>query len=458
MVSASKLLPLLKNKKVEHFLTGLFVCLVLLTAALGTMTTGHNVQWYGSNTVSSAFAPLVMSVEQKLDAGTLNTNLLYSAYITLFDNVSDSDKSRVRQDLISCFYETVQYKDDKGKTCRMMRAISDTDKVFTRIEDKFHITISSTERQYMVSLAQIFTGGKSYVLSGNVTEYNTAISQYCQKYGISGYVPLVEAVMQQESGGSGGDPMQCSEGPCNTQYPNKPNGITDPAYSIRCGVQELAGCLRAAECKSPDDTPGISLALQGYNFGNGYISWALKKGGYSAKNAAEFSQMEARKLGWSGYGDVNYVNHVLRYYSVLGGGSAGKGSFASPIAKGQFTISSGFGERIDPVSGGKKFHRGVDMAAPYGTPICAGADGTVIYAQYGAKAYSGYGNVVVIRHSSSLVSLYGHCSRLLVSSGQAVRKGQVIAEVGSTGKSTGNHCHFEIRVNGSSVNPLPYLA
>lgn len=152
-------------------------------------------------------------------------------------------------------------------------------------------------------------------VSAEVQQYRPVIQQYAAQYGMSDYVELIMAVMMQESGGTGSDPMQAAEGAFNTQYPHTPNGITDPIYSIQCGIQELKSCLDAAEVQSPMDIDRISLALQGYNFGNGYISWAVNKyGGYSAANAQEFSQMQAQRLGWSSYGDVEYVPHVLRYY------------------------------------------------------------------------------------------------------------------------------------------------
>lgn len=126
---------------------------------------------------------------------------------------------------------------------------------------------------------------------------------------------LIKAVMMQESGGIGLDPMQSSEGSFNTRYPREPNGITDPEYSISCGVQELKACLRSADVESPIDMENIKLCLQGYNFGNGYISWAKRNyGGYTPMNAAEFSDMMAQSLGLERYGDKQYVSHVLRYY------------------------------------------------------------------------------------------------------------------------------------------------
>lgn len=152
-------------------------------------------------------------------------------------------------------------------------------------------------------------------VSAEVEAYEPLIRQYATQYGVSEYVELIKAVMMQESGGSGLDPMQSSEGSFNTRYPREPNGITDPEYSISCGVQELKFCLQAADVESPVDMENIKLCLQGYNFGNGYISWAKQNyGGYTPMNAAEFSDMMALRLGWECYGDKQYVSHVLRYY------------------------------------------------------------------------------------------------------------------------------------------------
>ena len=152
-------------------------------------------------------------------------------------------------------------------------------------------------------------------VSAEVEAYEPIIQKYAKEYGISEYVELIKAVMMQESGGRGLDPMQAAEGSFNTKYPHEPNGIKDPEYSIRCGVQELKAALTSAEVESPIDMEHIKLALQGYNFGNGYISWAKTNyGGYSYANAVEFSTMQASKLGWSSYGDTQYVAHVLRYY------------------------------------------------------------------------------------------------------------------------------------------------
>lgn len=154
-------------------------------------------------------------------------------------------------------------------------------------------------------------------VSAEVQAYEPLIRKYAKQYGIGEYVELIKAVMMQESGGQGNDPMQSSEGSFNTKYPKKPNGITDPEYSIDCGVQEIKSCLASAEVKSPVDMDNIKLALQGYNYGSGYIQWAKTNyGGYTLANAAEFSEKMAKEKRRESYGDRQYVPHVLRYYSL----------------------------------------------------------------------------------------------------------------------------------------------
>ena len=159
-------------------------------------------------------------------------------------------------------------------------------------------------------------GSNAYTpVSAEVEAYTPLIQKYAKQYGIPEYVELIKAVMMQESGGRGLDPMQAAEGSFNTRYPHEPNGIKDPEYSIECGVQELKAALISAEVENPIDMEHIKLALQGYNFGNGYISWAKTNyGGYSYANAVEFSTMQAARLGWDSYGDTQYPAHVLRYY------------------------------------------------------------------------------------------------------------------------------------------------
>ena len=169
----------------------------------------------------------------------------------------------------------------------------------------------------------------SEALSAEVLAHTPAIQKYASEFGIPEYVPAIQAIMMQESGGRGTDPMQASECSYNTQYPNTPGAIQDADYSIKVGIQYYADCVREAGCESPQDMDKLKLSWQGYNYGNGYISWALEKfGGYSEANALQFSQEQAAAHGWSGYGDPEYVPHVMRYYS-------GGGWFAGLFGNGQ---------------------------------------------------------------------------------------------------------------------------
>ncbi len=122
-----------------------------------------------------------------------------------------------------------------------------------------------------------------------------------------------------------------------------------------------------------------------------------------------------------------------------------------PIVDGWYT--SNFGWRVDPFSGKSAMHEGVDFMSPPGTPIHASAGGVVVY----SDTHPEYGNMVEVDHGNDIVTRYAHASRLLVKVGQVVRRGDKIAEVGSTGRSTGNHLHFEVRYKGMAQNPERFL-
>ncbi len=116
-------------------------------------------------------------------------------------------------------------------------------------------------------------------------------------------------------------------------------------------------------------------------------------------------------------------------------------------------ITSSFGERIDPFNGEGAFHSGVDISCPYGQPVLAAADGTVTY----ADTYTGYGRMVEIDHGNGVRTRYGHLSGFAVAEGQSVRRGEVIGYVGLSGRSTGPHLHYEVRIHDTPVNPHKYL-
>ncbi len=128
------------------------------------------------------------------------------------------------------------------------------------------------------------------------------------------------------------------------------------------------------------------------------------------------------------------------------------GPFCMP-APSYTRVSDDYGNRIHPILGVKQFHNGIDFAAPGGSPILAAQSGTVIAAAYSSTM----GNYIMINHGGGVITIYMHASALYVSAGQTVTKGQKIAAVGTTGRSTGNHLHFSVRVNGSYVSPWSYL-
>lgn len=143
------------------------------------------------------------------------------------------------------------------------------------------------------------------------------------------------------------------------------------------------------------------------------------------------------------------VGEMIRgsHYNVQPSGS---GAMIWPISG---PITSEFGWRTHPITGDQRFHSGLDIGGDYGLPVHAAQSGTVTYAGW----ISGYGNTVIIDHGGGITTLYGHNQSLAVGEGQAVSQGQVISYCGSTGNSTGPHCHFEVRQNGEPVSPYGYL-
>lgn len=133
----------------------------------------------------------------------------------------------------------------------------------------------------------------------------------------------------------------------------------------------------------------------------------------------------------------------------------GQGVIAIPSARPvqNFSFTSGFGVRSDPFRHSAAMHAGIDLAGPVGTPVYATADGIVSYAGW----MHGYGNLVEIEHGKAIETRYGHLSKLLVKPNTRVKRGQLIALMGSTGRSTGSHLHYEVRLDGRAVNPVPYL-
>lgn len=188
---------------------------------------------------------------------------------------------------------------------------------------------------------------------------------------------------------------------------------------------------------------------------------ALANSAAAADIAAPLRAAEAAKTGASDNGDEEF-HQLFASWQALDTGS----STAAPVRRSgpvsipslipvtsSRSMSSGFGLRVHPVLGGLRAHKGIDLPAPTGTPIHATADGVVGRADW----FSGYGLYVQLEHGGNMETRYGHMSRIAVAEGQIVHKGDVIGYVGSTGRSTGPHLHYEVRVAGEAVNPLPYM-
>lgn len=183
----------------------------------------------------------------------------------------------------------------------------------------------------------------------------------------------------------------------------------------------------------------------------------------NADIAAPLRAAEAARPSALGTGDDEF-RALFASWQSLDRPAPAPGVPAAPIARTSVSIpslmplanaalTSGYGSRIHPVLGVRRNHRGIDLAAPIGTPIYATADGVVSR----ADLFSTYGLFVSIEHGGEIQTRYGHMSRLNVAAGQTVRKGELIGYVGSTGRSTGPHLHYEVRIAGQSVNPVPYL-
>ncbi len=162
------------------------------------------------------------------------------------------------------------------------------------------------------------------------------------------------------------------------------------------------------------------------------------------KKAQQQQQQQQKPSGGSSSGDHGSAS-----------GTISSSGWMWPVPTSSAYISSVYGWRRDPISGQSKFHYGIDIAAPKNSKIVAPKDGTVVYTKY---SNSGYGIHLLLNHNNGYYTLYGHCNSLAVSAGQSVKQGQVIAYVGTTGYSTGNHLHFEVRDgNGNKLNPSNFV-
>jgi murein DD-endopeptidase MepM/ murein hydrolase activator NlpD len=162
-------------------------------------------------------------------------------------------------------------------------------------------------------------------------------------------------------------------------------------------------------------------------------------------SAGSFTTIEPIPSPYSGSGQVQDIERAARSNDKL----ATKPSIW-PVSG---VVTSNFGGRNSPWGSGTEVHQGIDIANNMGTPIVATADGKVVRSEWS----EGYGNIVQIDHGEGISTIYGHNSRIVVNVGQSVRKGQIISYLGSTGRSTGPHVHYEVRVKGTAVDPIGFL-
>lgn len=213
--------------------------------------------------------------------------------------------------------------------------------------------------------------------------------------------------------------------------------LANPANANSSAAADIAAPLRAAQAAKP-----ATLGNGDENFRKLFNSWqSLEQTGVPALAAVADAATQANMTAST---RTALVTRAVVPTSV---------SIPSRMPVDGVSLSSSYGMRTHPVLGGRRAHKGVDLAGPVGTPIRATADGVVGMAQW----FSSYGLYIALEHGGEIQTRYGHLSRLNVAAGQRVRKGDVIGFLGSTGRSTGPHLHYEVRVKGEAVNPVPYM-
>ena len=205
--------------------------------------------------------------------------------------------------------------------------------------------------------------------------------------------------------------------------------------AVLVSVEPLDKMFRAAGM-SPDDL--LSQVRRGYS-GQGGPLTPLKLSTKGAEGSADQSRANAILQGLD----------RMNLYRM----AAFKAPFSFPLKSGGYRFTSGFGSRNDPLGRGRKMHEGQDLAGAYGTPIYATADGVVIHAGWD----SGYGRLVKIKHEFGIETRYAHLSAIRVNVGDRVSRGERIGDMGNSGRSTGTHLHYEIRIGGRAVNPMTFI-
>ncbi|MEQ1724611.1 MAG: M23 family metallopeptidase [Sphingopyxis sp.] len=214
------------------------------------------------------------------------------------------------------------------------------------------------------------------------------------------------------------------------------------AAALTLGAPAMA--TNANEAPVDLDAPDVDLDSQD-------AETAVANADAAAAAVVRFTPVLARRVGGE---DDSQFRSLFTAWQQMDGPSSQAIAIPSRAPVDVVTLTSSFGTRSDPFNGRRARHNGIDIPRPTGTPIYATADGTIGRAQ----RLGGYGNYVEVEHGNAIQTRYGHMSVIGVVSGQRVRRGDIIGYVGSTGRSTGPHLHYEVRIAGAPVNPLPFLA
>ncbi|AKQ74004.1 MULTISPECIES: lysozyme family protein [Bacillus subtilis group] len=305
------------------------------------------------------------------------------------------------------------------------------------------------------------TCGQLINVPEKVQKYRGIVEKELEKQGFTkDYTNCMIAQIMQESGGNPPDVFQASE----SKY-GKIGMIDSVEESVEQGVKRWVEIKKQIESKGFPFS--IDLLLQIYNFGSNYLNWLDKTNQlYSLDTAFEYSAMFYEKLKSQGiykchfpeqknkacYGDFMYVPHIKRYISDVTVDPSMKGDFQFPFVGINFVVTSEYGSRWGTL------HAGIDLVAYDGAAVSSIGDGIVIDSRFS----NSYGNVITIQHPNGVFSRYAHLSKRTVSTGEKVKKGQVIGAQGNTGASQGSHLHFETRrgndyKKGTSFNPRDLL-
>ena len=225
------------------------------------------------------------------------------------------------------------------------------------------------------------------------------------------------------------------------------------ATTLRLTALAFLGLTTAASANSAPSVPPVDMDSPDTVVDTAEAAAAVGRADNVAAAFVAASPTLAQRVNGGASGDTRFRT-LFSAWRNMDGPAAQPLAIPSRKPVDAMSLTSMFGVRNDPFNGRRARHNGIDIPGPTGTPIYATADGIVGRAQW----VNGYGNFVELEHGTSLQTRYGHLSRIMVQSGQRVRRGDLIALMGSTGRSTGPHLHYEVRIAGAPVNPTPFIA